>query len=173
MEKIRDLLDPSKIDLRLRENKSRGVYIQDVTEDYVGSAEEAMRVFKKGVGNRVVAFTSMNDLSSRSHMAFILTLHQNNLRDGSAKSAKLTVVDLAGSEKVSKTQAEGRVLDEAKQINKSLSSLGNVINALTDAKTNHVPYRDSKLTRLLQESIGGNSKTSLIINISPSAFNAA
>jgi len=92
----------------------------------------------------------MNDFSSRSHMAFILTLHQNNLKDGSAKSAKITVVDLAGSEKVSKTMAEGKVLDEAKQINKSLSCLGNVINALTDAKVNHIPYRDSKLTRLLQ-----------------------
>lgn len=109
-----------------------------------------MKVFKRGVSNRSVAFTSMNDASSRSHMAFILTLYQNNLKDGSAKSGKITVVDLAGSEKVSKTMAEGKVLDEAKQINKSLSSLGNVINALTDAKISHIPYRDSKLTRLLQ-----------------------
>lgn len=115
----------------------------------------------------------MNDVSSRSHMAFIITIHQNNLKDGSAKSAKITVIDLAGSEKVSKTQAEGKVLDEAKQINKSLSSLGNVINSLTDPKIQHVPYRDSKLTRLLQESLGGNSKTSLIINVSPSNFNSS
>ena len=114
----------------------------------------------------------MNDVSSRSHMAFILTLHQTNLKDGSAKSAKITIVDLAGSEKVSRTLAQGKVLDEAKQINKSLSSLGNVINALTDSKMSHIPYRDSKLTRLLQESLGGNSKTSLIITISPSQINA-
>lgn len=113
----------------------------------------------------------MNDVSSRSHMAFIITLYQNNLKDASAKSGKIILVDLAGSEKVSKTLAEGKVLDEAKQINKSLSSLGNVINALTDAKTAHIPYRDSKLTRLLQESLGGNSKTRLIINISPSMYN--
>jgi kinesin family protein 5 len=73
------------------------VYIQDVTEEYVSSAQEAMKIFKKGVSNRVVAFTSMNDVSSRSHMAFILTLHQSNLKDGSAKSAKMTVIDLAGS----------------------------------------------------------------------------
>lgn len=92
----------------------------------------------------------MNDVSSRSHMAFIITLHQNNLKDASAKSGKIILVDLAGSEKVSKTLAEGKVLDEAKQINKSLSSLGNVINALTDSKAAHIPYRDSKLTRLLQ-----------------------
>ena len=83
-------------------------------------------------------------------MAFIITLYQNNLKDASAKSGKIILVDLAGSEKVSKTGAEGKVLDEAKQINKSLSALGNVINALTDPKTAHIPYRDSKLTRLLQ-----------------------
>jgi kinesin family protein 5 len=92
----------------------------------------------------------MNDVSSRSHMAFIITVYQNNLKDASAKSGKIILVDLAGSEKVSKSLAEGKVLDEAKQINKSLSSLGNVINALTDAKIAHIPYRDSKLTRLLQ-----------------------
>lgn len=114
----------------------------------------------------------MNEHSSRSHLAFLLTLHQHNLRDGTARSGKVTLIDLAGSEKVSKTQAEGRLLDEAKTINKSLSSLGNVINALTDAKVSHVPYRDSKLTRLLQESLGGNSRTFLVINISPSAYNA-
>lgn len=91
------MLDPSKNDLKIRENKSKGIYIQDVTEEYVSSAEEAMKVFKKGVSNRVVCSTNMNDVSSRSHMAFILTLHQNNLRDGSAKSGKITVVDLAGS----------------------------------------------------------------------------
>ncbi len=113
----------------------------------------------------------MNDVSSRSHMAFIITLYQNNLKDASAKSGKIILVDLAGSEKVSKTGAEGKVLDEAKQINKSLSALGNVINALTDPKTAHIPYRDSKLTRLLQESLGGNSKTRLIINVSPSLYN--
>jgi kinesin family protein 5 len=132
-----------------------------------------MKVFKKGVSNRIVAFTNMNDQSSRSHMAFILNLYQHNLRGGSAKSGKITVIDLAGSEKVSKTHAEGKLLDQAKQINKSLACLGNVINALTDPKINHIPYRDSKLTRLLQESIGGNSKTILMINISPSAYNTS
>ena len=105
------MLDPTKTDLKLRENKARGIYIQDVTEEYVSNPEETMKVFRRGVGNRAVASTNMNEQSSRSHMAFILTLHQNNLKDGSARSGKITVVDLAGSEKVSKTQAEGRVLD--------------------------------------------------------------
>ena len=104
-------------------------------------------------------------------MAFIITLYQNNLKDASAKSGKIILVDLAGSEKISKTGAEGKLLDEAKQINKSLSALGNVINALTESKISHIPYRDSKLTRLLQESLGGNSKTNLIINVSPSSLN--
>ncbi len=104
-------------------------------------------------------------------MAFIITLYQNNLKDASAKSGKIILVDLAGSQKVSKTLAEGKILDEAKNINKSLSALGNLINALTDPKISHIPYRDSKLTRLLQESLGGNSKTRLIINISPSLYN--
>ena len=87
------------------------------------------------------------------------------------KTGKLFLVDLAGSEKISKTGAEGRVLDEAKTINQSLSCLGNVINALTDGKSTHIPYRNSKLTRILQESIGGNSKTTLIITCSPSQYN--
>lgn len=83
-------------------------------------------------------------------MAFIMTIYQNNTEDLSAKSGKIILVDLAGSEKVSKTGAAGKLLKEASQINKSLSSLGNVINALTDSKASHIPYRDSKLTRLLQ-----------------------
>jgi kinesin family protein 5 len=100
-----------------------------------------------------------------------MTIMQSNTADFSAKSGKLYLVDLAGSEKVGKTGAEGKRLDEAKNINKSLSALGQVINALTDGKSSHVPYRDSKLTRVLQDSLGGNSKTSLIITASPSAFN--
>ena len=115
----------------------------------------------------------MNERSSRSHMLFILTISQNNTEDLSAKSGKLYLVDLAGSEKVGKTGAEGKVLDEAKKINVSLTALGKVINALTDGKSTHVPYRDSKLTRVLQESLGGNSKTSLIVTCSPHPSNVA
>jgi kinesin family protein 5 len=98
-------LDISKTDVKIRENKSKGIYLQDITEEYVASTAEANRFFEKGISNRTVAQTNMNDVSSRSHMAFIITLYQNNLKDASAKSGKIILVDLAGSEKVSKTMA--------------------------------------------------------------------
>jgi kinesin family protein 5 len=100
----------------------------------------------------------------------MLTITQKNRSNLSCKSGKLFLVDLAGSEKISKTGAEGVVLEEAKKINQSLSSLGNVINALTDG-SQFIPYRNSKLTRILQESLGGNSKTTLIVTCSPSIYN--
>jgi kinesin family member 5 len=113
----------------------------------------------------------MNAESSRSHSIFVLTISQKNLETGSVRSGQLFLVDLAGSEKVGKTGAKGQTLEEAKKINKSLSALGNVINSLTDGTSRHIPYRDSKLTRILQESLGGNSRTTLVINCSPSSFN--
>ncbi|KAL1922387.1 uncharacterized protein VTP21DRAFT_9926 [Calcarisporiella thermophila] len=115
----------------------------------------------------------MNAESSRSHSIFVINIAQKNLVDGKVKMGRLFLVDLAGSEKVGKTGASGQTLEEAKKINKSLSALGMVINALTDGKSTHIPYRDSKLTRILQESLGGNSRTTLIINCSPSSFNDA
>ena len=115
----------------------------------------------------------MNLESSRSHSIFLVTVNQKDVNTGSQKSGMLYLVDLAGSEKVGKTGASGQTLEEAKKINKSLSALGMVINALTDGKSTHVPYRDSKLTRILQESLGGNSRTTLIINCSPSSYNDA
>ena len=101
----------------------------------------------------------------------MITINQKNNKEGNAKTGKLYLVDLAGSEKITKTGATGTTLEEAKIINKSLTSLGIVINRLTDGKSKHIPYRDSKLTRVLQESLGGNSKTCLIITCSPSVFN--
>lgn len=89
-------------------------------------------------------------MSSRSHMVITITLHQHDFYTGEARSAKITLVDLAGSEKISRTGAEGKLLEEAKKINTSLSVLGKVINILSEGKKSHVPYRDSKLTRLLQ-----------------------
>lgn len=115
----------------------------------------------------------MNAESSRSHSIFVLTIAQKNIETGSTRTGQLFLVDLAGSEKVGKTGATGQTLEEAKKINKSLSALGNVINSLTDGASKHIPYRDSKLTRILQESLGGNSRTTLIINCSPSSFNDA
>lgn len=170
-ERIKDLLDPKKDNLLVREDKARGVFIGEVTETYVGSEQEIFDAMRAGQYNRSMAVTNMNEHSSRSHLIFMLTVEQKNLHDRSVKVGKLHLVDLAGSEKVAKTGASGERLDEAKNINRSLSALGNVINALTDRKYTHVPYRDSKLTRVLQESLGGNAKTSLIVTCSPSNFN--
>ena len=165
MEKIRDLLEPSKQNLQLREDfkGGKGVYIAEATEQYVADPEEIFQLMKEGASNRVVASTHMNDTSSRSHAIFSLSITQKHSVKLDQKTGKLYLVDLAGSEKVGKTGAVGQQLEEAKLINKSLSSLGQVINALTDKKVTHIPYRDSKLTRLLQDSLGGNSRTSLII----------
>eukprot|EP00742_Colponemidia_sp_Colp-10_P006548 GILJ01007018.1.p1 GENE.GILJ01007018.1~~GILJ01007018.1.p1 ORF type:complete len:1055 (-),score=235.45 GILJ01007018.1:187-3351(-) len=171
MERIRDLLDPSKDNLKVHEDKERGIWVGDATEEYVSDISEVFALMKEGASNRAIAATNMNEGSSRSHSIFMMTITQRNLHDMSVKVGKLYLVDLAGSEKIRKTGASGQTLDEAKTINKSLSALGNVINALTDGKSTHVPYRDSKLTRVLQESIGGNSRTTLIVTCSPSSFN--
>ena len=171
MEKIRDLLVPQNDNLPVHEEKSRGVYVKGLLEIYVSSVREVYEVMRRGGLARMTAATNMNQESSRSHSIFCITVAQKNMETGSAKSGQLFLVDLAGSEKVGKTGASGQTLEEAKKINKSLSALGMVINSLTDSKSSHIPYRDSKLTRILQESLGGNSRTTLIINCSPSSFN--
>jgi kinesin family protein 5 len=173
MERIRDLLAPQNDNLPVHEEKNRGVYVKGLLEIYVSSVQEVYEVMRRGGNARAVAATNMNQESSRSHSIFVITVTQKNIETGSAKSGQLFLVDLAGSEKVGKTGASGQTLEEAKKINKSLSALGMVINALTDGKSSHVPYRDSKLTRILQESLGGNSRTTLIINCSPSSYNDA
>ncbi|OQE18206.1 hypothetical protein PENSTE_c018G08475 [Penicillium steckii] len=173
MERIRDLLMPTNDNLPVHEEKNRGVYVKGLLEIYVSSVQEVYEVMRRGGNARAVAATNMNQESSRSHSIFVITVSQKNVETGSAKSGQLFLVDLAGSEKVGKTGASGQTLEEAKKINKSLSALGMVINALTDGKSTHIPYRDSKLTRILQESLGGNSRTTLIINCSPSSYNDA
>ncbi|KAL7796609.1 P-loop containing nucleoside triphosphate hydrolase protein [Trichoderma ceciliae] len=173
MEKIRDLLAPQNDNLPIHEEKNRGIYVKGLLEIYVSSVQEVYEVMRRGGSARMVSATNMNAESSRSHSIFVVTITQKNVESGSAKSGQLFLVDLAGSEKVGKTGASGQTLEEAKKINKSLSALGMVINALTDGKSHYVPYRDSKLTRILQESLGGNSRTTLIINCSPSSYNDA
>lgn len=173
MERIRDLLSPQNDNLPIHEEKSRGVYVKGLLEIYVSSVQEVYEVMRRGGTARAVAATNMNQESSRSHSIFVINITQKNVETGSAKSGQLFLVDLAGSEKVGKTGASGQTLEEAKKINKSLSALGMVINSLTDGKSTHIPYRDSKLTRILQESLGGNSRTTLIINCSPSSYNDA
>lgn len=172
-EKLKDLIDVTRTNLNVREDKTKGLYIEDLSEHYVACEEEVLEIMKIGSDNRSIGATNMNEHSSRSHSIFIMTIHQNNIKDLSAKTGKLYLVDLAGSEKISKTGATGLTLEEAKTINKSLTTLGMVINSLTDGKSSHVPYRESKLTRVLQESLGGNSKTCLIITCSPSVYNDA
>jgi kinesin family protein 5 len=171
MERIRDLLVPQNDNLPVHEEKNRGVYVKGLLEVYVSSEDEVYEVLRRGGSARAVSATNMNQESSRSHSIFVVTVTQKNVETGSMKSGQLFLVDLAGSEKVGKTGASGQTLEEAKKINKSLSALGMVINCLTDSKTSHIPYRDSKLTRILQESLGGNSRTTLIINCSPSSYN--
>lgn len=175
MEKIRDLLDDTRVknNLTVREDKVNGIYIAGVTEEYVASQDELLSLMHHGASNRATAATGMNEGSSRSHSVFTITINQRNVVNSTQKAGKLVLVDLAGSEMVKKTSASGQQLEEAKTINKSLSALGQVINALTDAKQQHIPYRDSKLTRVLQDSLGGNSKTVLIVAISPSVYNGA
>lgn len=173
MERIRDLLAPHNDNLPVHEEKARGVYVKGLLEVYVSNVQEVYEVMRRGGNSRSVAATNMNAESSRSHSIFVITITQKNVETGSAKSGQLFLVDLAGSEKVGKTGASGQTLEEAKKINKSLSALGMVINNLTDGKSSHIPYRDSKLTRILQESLGGNSRTTLIINCSPSSYNDA
>ena len=174
-EKLKDLLTASPNaaaaqQLKIREGP-HGVYIENVTEHYLSSYAQTLQLLALGAERRAVSSTLMNSESSRSHSVCIVTIGQTDKLTGSKKGSKLTLTDLAGSEKVQKTGAEGERLNEARSINKSLSALGNVINALS-SKQKHVPYRDSKLTRLLSDSLGGNSKTSLIITASPMSFNA-
>uniref|UniRef100_A0A4W4E5C9 Kinesin-like protein n=1 Tax=Electrophorus electricus TaxID=8005 RepID=A0A4W4E5C9_ELEEL len=172
LDKIRDLLDVSKTNLSVHEDKNRVPYVKGCTERFVCSPEEVMDTIDEGKSNRHVAVTNMNEHSSRSHSIFLINVKQENTQTEQKLSGKLYLVDLAGSEKVSKTGAEGAVLDEAKNINKSLSALGNVISALAEGST-YVPYRDSKMTRILQDSLGGNCRTTIVICCSPSSFNEA
>ena len=176
-ENIRDLLQKSDEDmnrtaplvppsLKIRQSKEKGVYVQGLIEKYVYTPMDILDLIKEGERNRSVAYTKMNDISSRSHSLFTIHVHQA-LKDGSVRTGKLNLVDLAGSENVAKSQASGNTLSEAQKINKSLSALGNVIFALTDNAREHVPYRDSRLTYLLQDSLGGNTKTVLIVTASP------
>ena len=163
-ETLRDLLGPGS-ELKIKQDKRRGIWVEGLTEVCLVCEEEMMEVLTLGESNRTVASTKMNTASSRSHQLFIVELNQK-LPNGSEKRGILNLVDLAGSEKINQTGVTGNKLEEAKKINLSLSALGNVIKALTD-HAEHIPYRDSKLTRLLQESLGGNYKTTLIVNCSP------
>eukprot|EP00850_Spirogloea_muscicola_P015355 SM000117S25475 [mRNA] locus=s117:507:4208:- [translate_table: standard] len=130
----RDLLDTDKDNLLIKEGKDEGIYIAGATEAFVQTESEMQKLLQAGIINRAVAATDMNEESSRSHCVYMVTIQQESIDDRSVRVGKLHFVDLAGSEKVVKSSANGHLVDEAKTINKSLSALGNVINALTDGR---------------------------------------
>ncbi|XP_051844306.1 kinesin-like protein KIF17 isoform X7 [Antechinus flavipes] len=174
-EDIRDLLGAdTKQKLELKEHPEKGVYVKGLSMHTVHSVAQCERIMEMGWKNRSVGYTLMNKDSSRSHSIFTISIEiyavdergKDHLRAG-----KLNLVDLAGSERQSKTGATGERLKEATKINLSLSALGNVISALVDGRCKHIPYRDSKLTRLLQDSLGGNTKTLMVACLSPADNN--
>ncbi|XP_039085018.1 kinesin-like protein KIF17 isoform X2 [Hyaena hyaena] len=174
-EDVRDLLGAdSKQKLELKEHPEKGVYVKGLSMHTVHSVAQCERIMEAGWKNRSVGYTLMNKDSSRSHSIFTISIEiyavdergKDHLRAG-----KLNLVDLAGSERQSKTRATGERLKEATKINLSLSALGNVISALVDGRCRHIPYRDSKLTRLLQDSLGGNTKTLMVACLSPADNN--
>ena len=160
--------------LKIREDPKKGMYIENLTELDITSAKKAKEALISGFKNRHVASTNMNRESSRSHLIYTLFLISSFEMDGGliiTRTSRLHLVDLAGSERQKYTNAQGQRIKEAGNINKSLSILGNVINAViefNESKTKFVPFRDSKLTYYLKDSIGGNSKTVIIGNISQS-----
>ncbi|XP_058459454.1 kinesin-like protein Klp68D [Malaya genurostris] len=170
MEELRDLLKPntsSPLELREREGS---IVVPNLHSVLCKSVEDMLNVMHMGNKNRTVGFTNMNEHSSRSHAIFLIKIEMCEVGSTLVKVGKLNLIDLAGSERQSKTGATADRLKEASKINRALSSLGNVISALAE-KSPHIPYRDSKLTRLLQDSLGGNSKTIMIANIGPSEYN--
>lgn len=170
-EEIQDLLDSkSKTKCELREDKDVGVYVNNLNKYICKNVQEILKVMQEGNKNRTIGATDMNEHSSRSHAIFTVTVEIKSSTER-IRVGKLNLVDLAGSERQSKSGATGQRLKEAGKINVSLSTLGNVIHALVEENSTHIPYRDSKLTRLLQDSLGGNSKTLMIANIGPASYN--
>uniref|UniRef100_A0A8C7R8I3 Kinesin motor domain-containing protein n=1 Tax=Oncorhynchus mykiss TaxID=8022 RepID=A0A8C7R8I3_ONCMY len=181
-EKVRDLLDPkgSRQALRVREHKVLGPYVDGLSRLAVANYKDIESLMSEGNKSRTVAATNMNEESSRSHAVFniILTHTLKDLQSGTSgeKVSKLSLVDLAGSERAAKTGATGERMKEGSNINKSLTTLGLVISALAEQgcgknKTKFVPYRDSVLTWLLKDSLGGNSRTAMVATVSPAADN--
>lgn len=171
---VSDLISTHNSNLLIREDKKKGVYVENLSEWIVRSPNDAYTLLKKGSLYRETSSTKMNDFSSRSHAVFTLVLEQSktntneNSNINSTFIGKLNLVDLAGSERISVTKSTGKQAEEGRKINKSLSALGCVIYSLSEKKGNHIPYRDSKLTRILEDSLGGNCKTFLIATVSPS-----
>jgi hypothetical protein len=175
-ERVNDLLDPTRKDLKLKEVKGAdgkpNIAIENATERNLVSKEDVMKALDFGGKNRATMSTGMNAESSRSHCLAIFNLTKTTGVSRKKTTSRLNLIDLAGSERLKKTNVKGDMLEEAKAINGSLSALGQCIKALASSdggkkKGGHVPFRDSKLTRLLQHSLTGNSKTLLLVGMSP------
>ena len=194
-EELHDLLDPAADrqsakapkELQIKE-KNGSIYVQGLKEEPVASQEECLMLLNRGIAHRTTSATLMNEGSSRSHAVFTVGIEQRVVRAVEVEAAlpegadaqqeeqitaKFHFVDLAGSERIKKTGATGQLMKEGISINKGLLCLGNVIAALTEEtkKSAHIPYRDSKLTRILQDSLGGNSRTCMIACVSPAESN--
>ncbi|XP_014260255.1 kinesin-like protein unc-104 isoform X8 [Cimex lectularius] len=182
-ERVRDLLNPkNKGNLRVREHPLLGPYVEDLSKLAVTNYEDIHNLIDEGNKARTVAATNMNETSSRSHAVFTIFFTQQRVDNLTSltteKVSKISLVDLAGSERADSTGAKGTRLKEGANINKSLTTLGKVISALAEIsatkkkkKENFIPYRDSVLTWLLRENLGGNSKTAMIAAISPADIN--
>ena len=172
-ENIKDLLINNSPNLELREDPNRGLIVNGITEIITNSSEHILSILKKGNKNRTTEATNANQTSSRSHaiLQIMVSYKEKSTINNKIKYGKLSLIDLAGSERASVTKNKGMRLIEGANINKSLLTLGNCINALCESNIKgtkpHIPYRDSKLTRLLKDSLGGNSRTVMIANISP------
>ncbi|KAK5672677.1 hypothetical protein QVD99_000188 [Batrachochytrium dendrobatidis] len=174
-EVIRDLLEPGNINLKIHETINRDIFVGNLSEHVVSSAVQIKEILAIGEGNRHIGETNMNDKSSRSHTIFKMVVESRFRKDNAdaVKVSQLNLVDLAGSERVGHTGAEGIRLKEGGHINKSLLTLSTVIGKLSDGgDKRHIPYRDSKLTRILQPSIGGNANTAIICTITPAQLHS-
>lgn len=178
-EEVTDLLTPSSTGLQIRDGDlKKGVYVQGLSETEVLNADDVLQLIAAGSENRQMAATRMNERSSRSHSVFTATIESHERTPAGVlhvRFSKMNLIDLAGSERVGKSGAHGQQLTEAKSINRSLAVLGRVISALVERQRRpsvHIPYRDSRLTFLLQESLGGNSRTCIVANVTPAADSA-
>ena len=178
-EKLRDLLDPSEKQLKIFSTKQTGVSVKNLSMIFSDSYEDIVNLLADGKKLRIVASTNMNKTSSRSHAVFTLYYQEKSIKNNKKQviNAKINIVDLAGSERQASTGATGDRLKEGSNINKSLTYLGVVIQKLGErsrggsTSDDFVPYRNSQLTHLLSESLGGNSKTIMIAALSPAAIN--
>ena len=180
-EELRDLISPDDtVKLKIYEDNNKkghsSTLVQGMEESHIKSATEGVKILQHGSLKRQVAATKCNDLSSRSHTVFTVTVYIKRTADNGedyVSAGKLNLVDLAGSENIQRSGAENKRAAEAGLINKSLLTLGRVINALVERTSRdvHIPYRESKLTRLLQDSLGGQTKTCIIATVSPAKSN--